>query len=161
MNPWAHPTSSKSPVSIHRQGMISHFCHCHLTKCVICHSENDLRVLFSSLVPIKEIRMVMDKFTNAPRGFAFVHFFSVADASRAMNTFQVSAVLRRSEKSQMRRDTRQIHSERPSNCSMQRIAFHPWLWARQRQPQPSKQLRPCSSTMHHGSRRNSTNLPQK
>ena len=55
-------------------------------------SENDLRVLFSSLVPIKEIRMVMDKFTNAPRGFAFVHFFSVADASRAMNTFQVICI---------------------------------------------------------------------
>lgn len=33
--------------------------------------------------------MVMDKFTSAPRGFAFVHFFSVADATRALHAFQV------------------------------------------------------------------------
>jgi RNA-binding protein 5/10 len=51
-------------------------------------SENDLHSLFSSLVPVKEVRMVMDKFTSAPRGFAFLHFFSVADASRSLHTFQ-------------------------------------------------------------------------
>eukprot|EP00210_Caulerpa_lentillifera_P006473 g6185.t1 len=41
---------------------------------------------------MKEIRMVMDKYTNAPRGFAFAHFFSVADASRALHTFQGCAI---------------------------------------------------------------------
>ena len=33
--------------------------------------------------------MVRDRFTSAPRGFAFAHFASVADAARAMTALQV------------------------------------------------------------------------
>ena len=54
-------------------------------------SEESLHYLFSAHVAVKEIRMVLDKFTSAPRGFAFVHFHSVADASRMLNMFQASA----------------------------------------------------------------------
>ena len=32
--------------------------------------------------------MVTDKFTGAPRGFAFVHFYSVADAAKVLHTLQ-------------------------------------------------------------------------
>ena len=38
---------------------------------------------------VKEIRMVQDKFTGQPRGFAFVHFFTVADAAKALQALQV------------------------------------------------------------------------
>ncbi|GMH45124.1 hypothetical protein BSKO_13081 [Bryopsis sp. KO-2023] len=51
-------------------------------------SEDSLYQLFAAHVPVKEIRMVLDKFTSAPRGFAFVHFHTVADASRMLNMFQ-------------------------------------------------------------------------
>lgn len=56
------------------------------------YSEDALHQLFVAHVPVKEIRMVLDKFTSAPRGFAFVHFHTVADASRMLNTFQVMFV---------------------------------------------------------------------
>ena len=39
-----------------------------------------------------EVRMVRDKFTGAPRGFAFAHFASIADAARAMTALQVCAL---------------------------------------------------------------------
>lgn len=38
---------------------------------------------------VRDIRLVLDKFTGAPRGFAFVHFHSVADASRVLHALQV------------------------------------------------------------------------
>ena len=38
---------------------------------------------------VKDIRLVLDKFTGAPRGFAFVHFHTVADASRVLHALQV------------------------------------------------------------------------
>ena len=39
---------------------------------------------------VKDIRLVLDKFTGAPRGFAFVHFHTVADASRVLHPLQVT-----------------------------------------------------------------------
>lgn len=39
---------------------------------------------------VRDIRLVLDKFTGAPRGFAFVHFHSVADATRVLHALQVS-----------------------------------------------------------------------
>lgn len=119
MSPWGLPIFSKSPDWI-----------CILGKSFFLDrsgrkffSENDLHTLFSSLVAVKEIRMVMDKFTNAPRGFAFVHFFSVADASRAMNTFQVILIQNRKEEG--RRDAQRKPKGRQSNCFMRRTVFHP------------------------------------
>lgn len=38
---------------------------------------------------VKEIRLVRDKYTGSPRGFAFVHFYTVADAAKALNALQV------------------------------------------------------------------------
>mmetsp|Transcript_31561 Transcript_31561/g.56476 ORF Transcript_31561/g.56476 Transcript_31561/m.56476 type:complete len:317 (-) Transcript_31561:243-1193(-) len=50
--------------------------------------EDQLENLFKPLVPVKEVRLVLDKFTGAPRGFAFVHFHSISDATRALNELQ-------------------------------------------------------------------------
>mmetsp|Transcript_13988 Transcript_13988/g.35229 ORF Transcript_13988/g.35229 Transcript_13988/m.35229 type:complete len:305 (-) Transcript_13988:261-1175(-) len=55
-------------------------------------TEEQLEYLFKPLVPIKEVRLVLDKFTGAPRGFAFVHFHSIADATRALQQLQNVAV---------------------------------------------------------------------
>lgn len=42
---------------------------------------------------VKDIRLVQDRFTGAPRGFAFVHFHSVADASRVLHALQVGPLV--------------------------------------------------------------------
>lgn len=42
---------------------------------------------------VKDIRLVLDRFTGAPRGFAFVHFHTVADASRVLHALQVGSSL--------------------------------------------------------------------
>lgn len=34
--------------------------------------------------------MVRDKYTAAPRGFAFVHFYTVSDAAKALQALQVT-----------------------------------------------------------------------
>lgn len=39
--------------------------------------EEMLRYEFSKHAPIKDLRLVRDKFTHVSRGFAFVHFHSV------------------------------------------------------------------------------------
>ncbi|CAN0897368.1 SUPPRESSOR OF ABI3-5 [Linum grandiflorum] len=46
--------------------------------------EEMLRYEFSKHVPIKDLRLVRDKFTHVSRGFAFVHFHSVEDATKAL-----------------------------------------------------------------------------
>ncbi|KAK6947467.1 G-patch domain, partial [Dillenia turbinata] len=46
--------------------------------------EEMLRYEFSKHAPIKDLRLVRDKFTHVSRGFAFVHFHSVEDATRAL-----------------------------------------------------------------------------
>ncbi|XP_035550646.1 SUPPRESSOR OF ABI3-5-like isoform X2 [Juglans regia] len=46
--------------------------------------EEMLRYEFSKHSPIKDLRLVRDKFTHVSRGFAFVHFHSVEDATRAL-----------------------------------------------------------------------------
>ncbi|KAK1284197.1 hypothetical protein QJS10_CPB21g00089 [Acorus calamus] len=46
--------------------------------------EEMLRYEFSKHAPIKDLRLVRDKFTHVSRGFAFLHFHSVEDATRAM-----------------------------------------------------------------------------
>mmetsp|Transcript_20435 Transcript_20435/g.56626 ORF Transcript_20435/g.56626 Transcript_20435/m.56626 type:complete len:347 (+) Transcript_20435:1009-2049(+) len=44
------------------------------------------------LWPSQDIRLVRDKFTSLPRGFAFIHFHSIADATRALNALQGAAI---------------------------------------------------------------------
>ncbi|XP_039031052.1 SUPPRESSOR OF ABI3-5-like isoform X2 [Hibiscus syriacus] len=46
--------------------------------------EEMLRYEFSKCAPIKDLRLVRDKFTHVSRGFAFVHFHSVGDATKAL-----------------------------------------------------------------------------
>ncbi|XP_062107657.1 SUPPRESSOR OF ABI3-5 isoform X1 [Humulus lupulus] len=46
--------------------------------------EEMLRYEFSKHAPIKDLRLVRDKFTHVSRGFAFVHFHSVEDATNAL-----------------------------------------------------------------------------
>ncbi|XP_047092185.1 SUPPRESSOR OF ABI3-5-like isoform X2 [Lolium rigidum] len=46
--------------------------------------EEMLRYEFAKHAPIKDIRLVRDKFTHVSRGFAFVHFHSVVDATKAL-----------------------------------------------------------------------------
>lgn len=40
-------------------------------------------------MPVLDVRLVRDKFTGAPRGFAFVELSSVTDSTRALNQLQV------------------------------------------------------------------------
>ncbi|XP_010522540.1 PREDICTED: SUPPRESSOR OF ABI3-5 isoform X2 [Tarenaya hassleriana] len=46
--------------------------------------EEMIRYEFSKHAPIKDLRLVRDKFTHVSRGFAFVHFHSVEDATKAL-----------------------------------------------------------------------------
>ncbi|PWZ09449.1 hypothetical protein Zm00014a_026009 [Zea mays] len=46
--------------------------------------EEMLRYEFAKHAPLKDIRLVRDKFTHVSRGFAFVHFHSVEDATKAL-----------------------------------------------------------------------------
>ncbi|GAV61742.1 RRM_1 domain-containing protein/G-patch domain-containing protein/RRM_6 domain-containing protein [Cephalotus follicularis] len=46
--------------------------------------EEMLRYEFSKHAPIKDLRLVRDKFTHVSRGFAFIHLHSVEDATKAL-----------------------------------------------------------------------------
>ncbi|XP_065850651.1 SUPPRESSOR OF ABI3-5 isoform X2 [Euphorbia lathyris] len=46
--------------------------------------EDMIRYEFSKHAAIKDLRLVRDKFTHVSRGFAFVHFHSVEDATKAL-----------------------------------------------------------------------------
>lgn len=46
-------------------------------------SEEALTAAFSAHGLVREVRLVMDKFSGAPRGFAFVEFSTVQEAVRA------------------------------------------------------------------------------
>ncbi|KAL3163303.1 hypothetical protein ABBQ32_009695 [Trebouxia sp. C0010 RCD-2024] len=55
-------------------------------------SERSLHMALAQHVAVKDIRLVQDRFTGAPRGFAFVHFHSVADASRVLHALQNAVI---------------------------------------------------------------------
>ncbi|KAK9819581.1 hypothetical protein WJX81_006628 [Elliptochloris bilobata] len=55
-------------------------------------SEEVLEAMAAAVVPVREVRGVRDKFTGAPRGFCFLHLFSIADAARAMQLLQGASV---------------------------------------------------------------------
>ena len=46
-------------------------------------TEDDLRNLFAQIGAVTSCSMIMDKYTNKPRGFAFVEMGSQEDATRA------------------------------------------------------------------------------
>ncbi|KAJ7963485.1 SUPPRESSOR OF ABI3-5 like [Quillaja saponaria] len=54
--------------------------------------EEMLRYEFSKHAPIKDLRLVRDKFTHVSRGFAFVHFYSVEDATKALEATNGTAL---------------------------------------------------------------------
>lgn len=58
-------------------------------------SEGTLHSAMAQHSAVKDIRLVLDRFTGAPRGFAFVHFHTVADASRVLHALQVGSILQR------------------------------------------------------------------
>ncbi|KAL2653047.1 hypothetical protein R1flu_021175 [Riccia fluitans] len=47
-------------------------------------NEESLHYEFSKYAPIKDLRLVRDKFTHVSRGFAFIHFNSVEEATKAL-----------------------------------------------------------------------------
>lgn len=56
-------------------------------------SEEVLEVMAAAIAPVREVRGVRDKFTGAPRGFCFLHLFSIADAARVMQLLQARSSL--------------------------------------------------------------------
>ncbi|KAL1195914.1 SUPPRESSOR OF ABI3-5 [Cardamine amara subsp. amara] len=56
--------------------------------------EEMIRYEFSKHAPIKDLRLVRDKFTHVSRGFAFVHFCSVEDATKALEATNGTALER-------------------------------------------------------------------
>lgn len=52
-------------------------------------SEEVLHAFFASVAAVVEVRIARDKFSAAPRGFAFVEFHSVADATRVLYAYPV------------------------------------------------------------------------
>ncbi|EIE24714.1 hypothetical protein COCSUDRAFT_41038 [Coccomyxa subellipsoidea C-169] len=56
-------------------------------------TEDVLHGLFAKHVPVKEVRLVRDKYIGEPRGFCFVQFHSLADAGRSLQLFQAAAAM--------------------------------------------------------------------
>ncbi|GAB2273707.1 hypothetical protein Dimus_008488 [Dionaea muscipula] len=46
--------------------------------------EDMLRYEFSKHAPVKDLRLIRDRLTHVSRGFAFLHFYSVEDATKAL-----------------------------------------------------------------------------
>ena len=55
---------------------------------MICRADT-IGATVETVAPVLDVRIVNDKFTGQPRGFAFVHFVSIADATRALHAFNV------------------------------------------------------------------------
>ena len=49
-------------------------------------TENDLQDLFSTVGPVTEVNLIMDRMTNRPRGFAFVTMATQEAAQAAVQT---------------------------------------------------------------------------
>jgi RNA recognition motif-containing protein len=48
-------------------------------------TENDLRDLFAQTGPVTEVKVMLDRETGRPRGFAFVQMATDGDAQEAIN----------------------------------------------------------------------------
>ncbi|MCO5607828.1 hypothetical protein L7F22_062029 [Adiantum nelumboides] len=55
-------------------------------------NEDMLHTEFSKYAPLKDLRLVRDKFTHVSRGFAFVHFHSVDEAAAALEATNNTAL---------------------------------------------------------------------
>ena len=57
-----------------------------------CCRDQMLHLAMSVFSPVRDVRMVLNKSTGETRGFAFVHFYSIAEASRVMEVMQVGCL---------------------------------------------------------------------
>ncbi|XP_024024380.1 SUPPRESSOR OF ABI3-5 isoform X2 [Morus notabilis] len=77
--------SHSNPSSLGRKGLESGPTHVLVVRGLDENADEEmLRYEFSKHAPIKDLRLVRDKFTHVSRGFAFVHFHSVEDATKAL-----------------------------------------------------------------------------
>ncbi|GLT57696.1 hypothetical protein SLA2020_306500 [Shorea laevis] len=77
--------SSSNLASLGKKGSESGPTHVLVVRGLDENADEDmLRYEFSKHAPIKDLRLVRDKFTHVSRGFAFVHFHSVEDATKAL-----------------------------------------------------------------------------
>lgn len=77
--------SHSNPTSLGRKGLESGPTHVLVVRGLDENADEEmLRYEFSKHAPIKDLRLVRDKFTHVSRGFAFVHFHSVEDATKAL-----------------------------------------------------------------------------
>lgn len=78
--------SSSNPASLGRKGAEAGPTHVLVVRGLDENADEEmLRYEFSKHAPIKDLRLVRDKFTHVSRGFAFVHFYSVEDATKALD----------------------------------------------------------------------------
>uniref|UniRef100_A0A803MIX0 Uncharacterized protein n=1 Tax=Chenopodium quinoa TaxID=63459 RepID=A0A803MIX0_CHEQI len=77
--------SSSTPAQLGRKGAEAGPTHVLVVRGLDENADEEmLRYEFSKHAPIKDLRLVRDKFTHVSRGFAFVHFYSVEDATKAL-----------------------------------------------------------------------------
>lgn len=77
--------SSSTPAQMGRKGAEAGPTHVLVVRGLDENADEEmLRYEFSKHAPIKDLRLVRDKFTHVSRGFAFVHFYSVEDATKAL-----------------------------------------------------------------------------
>uniref|UniRef100_A0A7C9AWL4 SUPPRESSOR OF ABI3-5 n=1 Tax=Opuntia streptacantha TaxID=393608 RepID=A0A7C9AWL4_OPUST len=77
--------SSSNPAPLGRKGAEAGPTHVLVVRGLDENADEEmLRYEFSKHAPIKDLRLVRDKFTHVSRGFAFVHFYSVEDATKAL-----------------------------------------------------------------------------
>ncbi|XP_057976476.1 SUPPRESSOR OF ABI3-5 isoform X2 [Malania oleifera] len=77
--------ASSNPTPLGRKGLEAGPTHVLVVRGLDENADEEmLRYEFSKHAPIKDLRLVRDKFTHVSRGFAFVHFHSVEDATKAL-----------------------------------------------------------------------------
>ncbi|XP_042504623.1 SUPPRESSOR OF ABI3-5-like isoform X1 [Macadamia integrifolia] len=81
----AADVASSNPTQLGRKGSEAGPTHVLVVRGLDENADEEmLRYEFSKHAPIKDLRLVRDKFTHVSRGFAFVHFHSVEDATKAL-----------------------------------------------------------------------------
>ncbi|KAI0510280.1 hypothetical protein KFK09_010881 [Dendrobium nobile] len=81
----AQPADMAPPAVLGRKGSDAGPTHVLVVRGLDDNADEEmLRYEFSKHAPIKDLRLVRDKFTHVSRGFAFLHFHSVEDATKAL-----------------------------------------------------------------------------
>ncbi|KAF8380664.1 hypothetical protein HHK36_028154 [Tetracentron sinense] len=81
----AADVASSNPVPLGKKGLEAGPTHVLVVRGLDENADDEmLRYEFSKHTPIKDLRLVRDKFTHVSRGFAFIHFHSVEDATKAL-----------------------------------------------------------------------------